>query len=187
MRATFIHIEALLRSVLDTKITGDIAELGVWHGTTFMPMAELAKQDGRVIHAVDSFEGMAAGTQLDGGEYREGALGVGGSTVFRHLAIGYGGTIEIHEGFVPDILSELDSTQFAFVHLDLDQYLPTLEALRYLWPRMSVGGVLCCHDWWPDKDVLASGAMKTWMAESGVSMAGESRYSQHGWFVKGPK
>jgi O-methyltransferase len=168
MRANFIHIEALLRSVLDTKIPGDIAELGVWHGTTFMPMAELARQDGRRIHAVDSFEGMAQETDRDGDRFRKGALSVGGSDVFRCLAKPYGETI----------------TQFAFVHLDIDQYASTLDALRFLWPRISPGGVLVCHDWWPEENTLAAGAISDWMAEENIMMAGESRYSQHGWFIK---
>jgi O-methyltransferase len=184
MRANFIHIEPMLREVLRCGVPGDLAEFGVWHGTTFMPMAELARVDGRVIHAVDSFCGMAQETSRDGDNYKRGALSVGGSKVFRHLAAPFGDTVKIHEGFVPDILAELEDVQFAFVHLDLDQYQPTLDALRFLWPRMSPGGVLICHDWKRGASTLAAGAIADWMTETGAVLAGERKESLHGWFVR---
>jgi len=181
MRANFIHIEPMARAVIEFSTPGDFAEFGVWHGTTFIPLAELARQDGRAIHAVDSFAGMAKETARDANRYREGALSVGGSATFRSLAKPFP-NIEIHEGFVPSILDELADTTFAFVHLDLDQYAPTLDALRFLWPRMADGGVVICHDWFRGKDVLAAGAIVDWMNESGVSPAGECSMSQHIWF-----
>jgi len=185
VRANYIHLDHLIRSVLAAPVPGDIAELGVWHGTTFMPMAELAKQHGRTIHAVDSFAGMAKETARDAGQYVHGVLSVGGSDVFRLLTRPYGQTVVIHEGWVPAILSGLDACRFAFVHLDLDQYEPTLVSLRYLWPRMNPGGVLICHDWRRERNFLAAGAIADWMKETGVPMAGETPNTGHGWFVKG--
>ncbi len=184
VRANYIHLDHLLRSVLAAPVLGDLAEFGVWHGTTFMPMCELASQHGRTIHAVDSFEGMDAETKRDAGQYRKGELSVGGSAVFRMLTKPYGKTVQIHEGFVPSVLSELDSCRFAFVHLDLDQYAPTRSALAFLWPRMNPGGVLICHDWFRDRDILAAGAMADWMQSTGLTLAGESPNTGHGWFVK---
>ena len=35
---------------------------------------------------------------------------------------------------------------FALVSLDPDLYAPTLEGLRYFYPRMSPGGVILVHD-----------------------------------------
>jgi len=184
LRANFVHIEELLRRVLKDGTPGDLAEFGVWHGTTFMPMAELARIHGKRIHAVDSFAGMAQETPRDGGQFRKGALDVGGSAVFRMLVKPFGGTVAVHEGFVPNVLRELADARFAFVHLDLDQYAPTLAALRFLWPRMERGGVLVCHDWFVDRDTLAAGAIRDWTLEMGVSLAGSLDESGHCWFVK---
>ncbi len=185
VRANYIHLDHLLRSVLAAPVPGDLAEFGVWHGTTFMPMAELASQHGRIIHAVDSFEGMDQETERDAGQYRKGQLSVGGSAIFRQLTKPYGDTVRIHEGFVPSILSELNDCRFAFVHLDLDQYAPTRSSLAFLWPRMNLGGVLMCHDWKNGRDFLAAGAMKEWMSTQRMSLAGETPNTGHGWFVKG--
>ncbi len=183
MRANFVHIEEQLRSVLLDDVVGDIAELGVWRGTTFLPMAELARMAGRVCHAVDSFKGLPKATDRDGSRYPEGTYDVGGPADFRDLVRSYSGTVKIHEGFVPAILEELTDVMFAFVHLDLDQHGPTLDALRFLWPRMTPGGVLMCHDWARNRLSLAAGGIADWMAETGVELAGE-RDSGHCWFVK---
>jgi O-methyltransferase len=182
MRANFIHIEPFLRSVLDSGIQGDIAEFGVWHGTTFMPMAELARINNRTIHAVDSFAGMAQETARDDGRYLKGSLNVGGSAVFRELTKPFK-NVQIHQGYIPEILSELDSIRFAFVHLDVDQYQPTLDSLRFLWPRMNKGGVLICHDWFADSKVLAAGAILDWMKDNNIDLTGELP-SNHCWFIK---
>jgi O-methyltransferase len=36
---------------------------------------------------------------------------------------------------------------FSFVHLDVDLYESTREALAFFYPRMSVGGMLISHDY----------------------------------------
>ncbi len=185
VRANYIHLDQLLRSVLTGPVPGDLAEFGVWHGTTFMPMAELASQYGRTIHAVDSFVGMAQESENDAGQYNKGVLSVGGSAVFRSLVRPYGATVRVHEGWVPEIFEELENCRFAFVHLDLDQFVPTRDSLNFLWPRMNPGGIIMCHDWRRDRIFLAAGAMAAWMKAEGVELAGETPATGHGWFVKG--
>jgi len=184
MRASFIHIESWLRRVLKEDIRGDLAEFGVWYATTFMPMAELARMYQRKIHAVDSFVGMGEPGDRDDGQYIKGGLSVGGSKIFRQLAAPYVGTVVIHEGWVPDILQEMDCDTFSFVHLDLDHYQPMLDALRFVWPRMARGGIVCCHDWMRDRDILAAGAIKDWMRDSKVELEAENIQSLHAIFCK---
>ena len=185
MRANYLHIEALARAVLSRRVIGDWAEFGVWRATTFMPLAELARRNGRRIHAVDSFRGLGPTTERDGGEYQAGCLDVGGSAVFRDLAAPFGATILIHEGWVPDVLGELAEVRFGFVHLDLDQYAPTLASLKFLWPRLAPGGCVVCHDWEPEGRTLAAGAIADWAAGAGVPYTGTAPDSGHCWFEKG--
>ncbi len=183
MRANFIHIEAKLRQVLASGVAGDVAEFGVWHGTTFLPMAELARVACKRIHAVDSFVGMMKETARDAGRYVAGSLSVGGSDSFRELVKPFRNAV-VHEGFIPEILPEMADCRFCFVHLNVDQYQPTLDALRFLWPRMEVGGVIMCHDWFAGNKILAAGAIADWMDEAAVQMGGEQNETQHCWFVK---
>jgi hypothetical protein len=36
---------------------------------------------------------------------------------------------------------------FCFVHLDFDLYQPTIEGLKYFYPRMVSGGIILLHDY----------------------------------------
>lgn len=174
MRANYLHLHDLVHAALAEGVQGILAEFGVWHGTTFLPLAEVARRHGRTIHAIDSFQGMDQETDRDGGKYRRGQLSVGGSATFRLLVKPYGPTVQVHEGWVPQILDTLPTDErFAFVHLDLDQYRPTRLALDWLWPRMAPGGVLVCHDWIPHRDHLAAGAIAEWMAATQVPAVAE--------------
>lgn len=178
MRANFIHIEEQVRQVLDGQVAGDLAEFGVWLATTFMPMVELARLHGRAAHAVDSFRGMAAPTARDAGRYPAGSLDVGGAAMMRNLASQYKGTVEVHEGWIPEVLGELEGVRFAFVHVDLDQYAPTLAALRFVWPRLSYRGVMMCHDYVEGQQTLASAAIAEWREGTGARCELQG-WSQH--------
>jgi len=158
MRASFEHIRELAESC--ETVPGDFAELGVWQGTTFLPLADTACQFGK------------------------GALSVGDSRLFRDL-MRHHENVRIWEGWIPEILQEIpDDVRFAFVHLDLDQFDPTEAALAWLWPRISPGGVLCCHDWFDERTHLAAGAIRQWMDHTGVQPEG-TLPSEHIWFRRG--
>jgi len=51
------------------------------------------------------------------------------------------------EGLIEKTLPRTIPDRIAFLHLDMDLYAPTLHALRYLYPRMSKGGVLIIDDY----------------------------------------
>ena len=183
MRANFVHIENLLRSVVD--IDGDFAEIGVWYGTTFMPMVEIARQTNHKIHAVDSFCGLAERTARDNIKmYPKGALSTNGTHIIKSLIKPYRDITTIHEGFIPDVFSGMEHIQFSFVHLDVDHYQPTLDSLVFLWERMVKGGIIVCHDWDEDSKECAAGAIKDWMQDESVDYAGIQQYSSHCWFIK---
>ena len=47
----------------------------------------------------------------------------------------------------PDTTKTLTEKTFALVHIDADLYLPTIEALKFFYPKVSAGGVLIIHDY----------------------------------------
>lgn len=55
--------------------------------------------------------------------------------------------LEFHPGYFPDSAQGLEDLAFSFVHLDLDLYQSTVDALRWFWPRLMPGGVLLSHDY----------------------------------------
>jgi len=174
-------------------VRGDFAELGVYRGDTFLKMIPFALMADKTVHAVDSFCGMAAPTVLDAGptgkqQYPEGRYDVGGSSGLCRRISEYANA-RIWEGFVPGILDVIASARprlkFAFVHVDLDHYLPTLAAMQWCWQRMSTGGILMSHDWRPSRDNLASLGIQEFMECERIRPTGEIREDAHVWFEKG--
>lgn len=53
----------------------------------------------------------------------------------------------IRQGFFPETTQGIEE-EFLFVSLDMDLYQPTLEGLRFFYPRMKEGGVILCHDYY---------------------------------------
>jgi O-methyltransferase len=52
-----------------------------------------------------------------------------------------------YPGYFPSTATGLDNTKFSFVHLDADLYLPTIEGLKFFYPKLSAGGVIIIHDY----------------------------------------
>ena len=55
--------------------------------------------------------------------------------------------VTIKKGYIPDTFASLDEGIFAYVHLDMDMYAPTIAGLHFFAPRMSKGGVIAVHDY----------------------------------------
>ncbi len=75
------------------------------------------------------------------------------------------------KGWVPDVFAELPETKWAFVHLDLDLYEPTLAGLEYFWPRLVPGGVIVNDDYLSDLFPGAGIAWDEFCAAHGVGSA----------------
>ena len=54
--------------------------------------------------------------------------------------------VVICQGYVPESFAGIED-RFCFVNLDMDLYKPTLEALRWFYPRMNPGGGILIHDY----------------------------------------
>jgi O-methyltransferase len=59
----------------------------------------------------------------------------------------YAENVVIRKGYVPDTFVGLEKERFAFVNIDMDLYLPQLNALRFFAPRLTYGGVIQVHDY----------------------------------------
>lgn len=57
--------------------------------------------------------------------------------------------IILRPGRFPETAEGIDD-RFAFVNLDMDLYEPTIEGLRFFYPRMSEGGVILIHDYFSE-------------------------------------
>src|SRR5471032_2514837 len=65
--------------------------------------------------------------------------------------------VAICAGWIPQVFATLPERDWAFVHLDVTLYEPTLAALEYFYPRLNAGGVIVC-----DGSIFCPGAKKAW-------------------------
>lgn len=169
--------------LLNQAPKGPRMEIGVHAGASLVLIAKHPD----ITYGVDSFEGMAEPSEHDivGGvnNYPAGRLAVPMARVEKLISSRTGGPVELIKGFVPEVLETLPEGPFAFVHLDIDHYLPTQAALEWLWPRMAEGGILLCDDWFEGQDFLAAKALN----EKAEEVPPSGTQGRKIWWVFGPK
>jgi len=131
------------------KISGDIAELGVYKGESSQLLHLMAPDC--TLHLFDTFEGFT-GTDL---QPETGVASTYSTKNFADTSINkvlkkIGGNpekIKVHAGYFPQSASEIGDVTYALVSLDADLYNPTRAGLEYFYPRLSPGGVIFIHDY----------------------------------------
>lgn len=138
-----LTLRNLMRLVRDVE--GDTAECGVYHGASSSLILAANERDApkRMHHIFDSFEGLSTPGAEDGSYWSTGDLSA--STVQVRVNLG-DRRYRLYPGWIPDRFPEVDGEVFCFVHIDVDLYQPTLDALNFFYPRLSVGGVIVCDD-----------------------------------------
>jgi hypothetical protein len=146
-------------------VMGDLAECGVYNAATAYFMARASEAVGRPrrLHLFDSFDGLSHPGAEDGTYWQAGALAISEATARRNLA----GVpdVSFYRGWIPDRFPEVADRQFAFVHIDVDLYQPTLDSLRFFYDRTAAGGVLLCDDYGFITCPGAARAMREFMAD----------------------
>lgn len=135
------------KDIHDRRIPGSVAECGVYRGD-FAKEINRAFPD-RTCHLFDTFEGFDE-RDYEFEEFKSETQNIEHlKSTSIEMVIGkmpYPDKVIIHPGYFPDTLGDLDEN-FCFVNLDMDLYKPTLEGLRFFYPRMSESGVILVHDY----------------------------------------
>jgi len=124
------------------KVDGDTAECGTWRGGSSWL---IAKGLGRPHHAFDSFEGLSAPEPRDGAHFKKGDLAVP-EEEFRSRMTDVAG-LQVYKGWIPARFPEVAGRKFCFVHVDVDLYQPTRDAIEFFYPRLNPGGILLLDDY----------------------------------------
>ena len=143
-------LQSALASLVNVR--GDVAECGVRYGKSTLFMAEIVAGS-RQMHLFDSFEGLSeADPEKDPGVdiYRSD----GKTRRFRNRKLdavmarfaAYP-NIHVHRGWIPDRFAEVADRRFAFAHVDVDMYQPTLDSIAFFYARMDPGGMIVCDDY----------------------------------------
>ena len=132
----------------------NFAECGVYAGMSMLFVADKCTQ--RFI-GIDSFEGVSDKTEFDTDYFDTLKLDIDMKYSIQTLD-GINNT-EIYKGWIPAVFNELDDLKYSYVHIDVDMYEPTRDALSYFWDRLCIGGVLICDDYGSYKTIGARKAV----------------------------
>lgn len=155
-------LELLCRQL--KNVPGAAAELGVYKGFFARCINQLLPE--RSLYLFDSFEGFSPET-CAAESFQAAHANTAVDRVFAIMP--HPETVIVKPGFFPDSLDGLDA-QFCLVSLDVDFAQPTLDGLRYFWPRLSSGGYLMLHDWGSGKLPGVAEALKRYETEIGSAI-----------------
>jgi len=130
---------------LAVSAPGDTAECGVYRGLSSLFVCQRTQGMEKCHHLFDSFEGLSAPGPEDGDYWQRGDLSAGTAGV-RHVLADFD-FVEFHEGWIPERFQDVSDRSFCFVHVDVDLYQPTRDALEFFYERLSPGGILLCDDY----------------------------------------
>lgn len=131
---------------------GAFIEVGVYKGGSAWKLAELVRDQSRRLYLCDTFAGIPFSDHGMGDKHEVGEFGdvwIEKLQLQFYLA-GYQYWVEWVIGVFPGSW-DLSETEFAFAHLDCDQYQSYKDSCEWLIPRMVPGGVI----WFDDVDRLA--------------------------------
>lgn len=149
-------------------VPGHRVECGVLRGLSALLLACTWRSldpgfDGAGFYVVDSFEGLSAMHPADAIEENRYAAKPGhfGDTSEAHVrsVLNAFPGCAVLKGWIPTVFQALPEGQWAFVHLDVDLYEPTLRALEFFMPRLAAGAVVVNDDY---LSALFPGAGQAW-------------------------
>lgn len=170
-----LNLASYFYHVVSSSVSGAWAEVGVFNGFGSLFLCRVLASiypefKGENFHMIDSFEGVSNAESHD----HIYTLNTESGKVIKSIASNtftaefdlvskkikpYFPAINLHKGWVPEVFDQLEEQQWAFVHVDVDQYQPTYDCLCYFYPRLSPGGVLVNDDYGAP---LYPGAKKAW-------------------------
>lgn len=124
-------------------IEGTTAECGIYQGVTSWLICE--NSEGRQHFGFDSFSGLSRPGRYDGDYWTLGDLNTTARLAIARLAKFPNATL--FAGWIPDRFAEVSDQSFAFVHIDVDLYGPTLDSLEFFYPRLVSGGIIILDDY----------------------------------------
>jgi O-methyltransferase len=152
------NLQFCIEQVLKDNISGDLIETGVWRGGSTIFMRAALKAYGvsdRTVWVADSFQGLPPPDEenypVDKGDVHH---------TFDELRISldqveanferYGlldEQVRFLKGWFKDTLPSAPIEKLAIVRLDGDMYESTMDALKALYPKLSIGGYLIVDDY----------------------------------------
>lgn len=132
------------------SVEGDILEVGVWRGGTGALMAARAQMQGqpKKVFLCDTFAGVvkAGGedSSYEGGEHADTSVEVVETLLGK---VGVSNAVILTGMFPEDTGHVVAENKFSLCHIDVDVYQSAKDVLDWVWPRLSVGGIVVYDDY----------------------------------------
>ena len=143
----------LLSEIRDKNVLGDIVEFGIYQGWWINFLYRTTEELGlhRRIYGFDSFEGLSdPHPEHDQAFWKKGQYACSLEQVSANVQAALRPRLKLVKGFFEKSLRSaqaLVAQKFSYVRIDCDIYLPALDCLRYLGPRLADGAVVVFDDW----------------------------------------
>jgi hypothetical protein len=153
------NLQLCITEAVRRGVPGDLIETGVWRGGATIFMRAVLKALGdeeRIVWVADSFAGMPVANPESYPYDREMAYQRGLTQLIVSLEevqanfARYGlldDRVQFLKGWFKDTLPEAPIERLAVMRLDGDLYESTIDALRNLYPKLSVGGYVIVDDY----------------------------------------
>jgi O-methyltransferase len=145
-RFTLIQLAQTVR-----KLRGSTAECGVLGGVGSAMICKTLEgtyQEAERHWGFDSFEGLPQPEKNDLSVHswqKKGSLAISPQVALNNLADFDFCTLV--KGWIPHCFEPVQADRFRLVHIDLDLYQPTLDSLRFFYPRTKASGVFVLDDY----------------------------------------
>jgi len=130
------------------ELDGDWAELGVYKGSTAYLLADLLERSGSTkrLFLFDTFCGTPRESDQDNMK-REGMYADVSCDSVRAYLSRFEHRLKYVVGLIPETFDALQERRFSFLHIHLNLYRSTRDALESLFPCLSQSGVVVIEDY----------------------------------------
>ena len=137
----------VLREFLEhaLKLSGDVAEFGVYKGGTARLIADIMSNSGRKLHLYDTFEGSPKKSAKDTGNRKVFYQDVDMKELTDKFTMH--NFVAFHKGLLPQSINSEDFKELCFAHLHLNLYEGTKGTLDYIFRKMTEKGIILIEDY----------------------------------------
>lgn len=147
--------------VIRRGIVGDVVECGCWRGHSTRMIADRLLNAGwrREFMVFDSFEGGLSDKTVED-RLLQGDTDAQATLMQKNLfasrkeavaeVLSHCSFVSLHQGWIPEVFAQVEglgARKYALVHIDVDLYRPTLDALQQFGACLSDGGVIVVDDY----------------------------------------
>ena len=140
---TCYYLQSLARYA--AHLPGDFYECGVYKGGTAILLGKEAKKQKKKLQLFDTFAGMPEQT-AEHDFYKVGDFADTSIEAVQARLKEYD-NISFNKGFIPDTFAGHEDDRISFAHIDVDQYVSTVNCLEFIYPRLPLGGIIVIDDY----------------------------------------